>query len=90
MGAIWPFDKADLIFGLYSKMELTNVCTVIDGPPCDKIDSCDGCTAVTTIDASPLVTEPFYVTNTIDPVGALFGNTPCGIQNFTNYSTLGC
>ena len=85
VGAIWPFDKADLIFGLYSKMELKNVCTVIDGPPCDKIDSCDGCSAVTTIDASPLVTVPFYSTNTVDPVGELFGNSSCGTNNFVNY-----
>ena len=83
VGTIWPFDKADLIFGLYSKMELKNVCTVIEGPPCDKIDSCAGCSAITKID--PSETNPFYFMHTIDPVGELFGNSSCGTNNFVNY-----
>ena len=83
VGAIWPFDKSDLIFGLYSKMELKNVCTVIEGPPCDKIDSCVGCSEITKID--PSETNPFYFMHTIDPVGELFGNSSCGTNNFVNY-----
>lgn len=83
VGNISSFDKSDLIFGLYSKMDLTNVCSVINGPPCNNIDSCIGCDEVTTIDISS--SSPFYFTNTIDPVGELFGNTTCGTNNFINY-----
>ena len=84
-GALLPFDTADLIFGLYSKLDLKNVCTVIDGYPCSNIDSCAGCSSNTTIDASSSVTEPFYSTNTVDPIGELFGNTSCGTNNYINY-----
>ena len=27
----------------------------------------------------------FYLTYTIDPTGALFGNSPCGINNYPNF-----
>lgn len=77
-------NQSNLSFGLQSKMNLTNVCTVIDGPPCNN-NECDGCSEVTKIDASTTVTEPFYVTNTIDPVGVLFGNSVCGTKNFINF-----
>jgi len=83
-----PFNKSDLISGLYSKMDLKNVCTLIIGLPCSNIDTCTACKNAVSINAAS--TMPLNWTNTIDPVGALFGNTPCGIQNFTNYSTLGC
>ena len=84
-----PFNKSNLIAGLYSKMDLENVCTLINGFPCNNIDtSCAACqTAVSTNFTS---TVPFNWTNTIDPVGALFGNTPCGIQNFTKYMNFTC
>jgi len=84
-----PFNKSNLVSGLYSKMDLTNVCTLINGFPCNNIDtSCPACQNAVFVDN--LSTVPLNWTNTIDPVGALFGNTPCGILNFTNYSTLGC
>jgi hypothetical protein len=82
-GCILPFNKTDLITGQYSKMNLKDTCTVIDGPPCSLIDSCPGCEVGANIDASSI--KPFCQTNTIDPVGALFGNSPCGINNFTRY-----
>jgi hypothetical protein len=84
-GCILPFDKTNLIAGLYSKMNLTSVCTVINGNPCSQIDSCSGCEVGAIIDARSSVTEPFYQTNTIDPVGNLFGNSQCGPNNFTRY-----
>ena len=83
-GCILPFDKTNLIAGQYSKMNLNSVCTVIDGHPCSQIGSCPGCEAGASINATT-ATEPFYQTNTIDPVGHLFGNTPCGTNNFTHY-----
>jgi hypothetical protein len=82
-GCILPFNKTDLITGQYSKMNLSSVCTVIDGAPCSLIDSCPGCLTGANINASSIV--PFCQKNTIDPVGALFGKSPCGINNFTRY-----
>lgn len=78
---ILPFNKTNLIAGLYSKMNLNGVCTVIDGNPCSSV--CDSCDNPATIDA--FSTVPFIQTNTIDPIGELFGNSQCGINNFTKY-----
>jgi hypothetical protein len=85
-GCILPFDKTNLIAGQYTKMELTSVCAVSEGNPCSQIDSCVGCEtgAVVVIDPTT-ATEPFYQTNTIDPLGQLFGRAQCGINNFTRY-----
>ena len=82
------FNKTGLVAGLYSKMDLLNVCTLINGFPCSKIDSCTACMSAVSIDTASTV--PLNWTNTIDPVGALFGNTPCGIDNFTDYMKFGC
>jgi hypothetical protein len=82
-GCILPFNKMDLIAGQYTRMNLKDVCTVIDGSPCSQINSCPGCATGAIVNASS--TEPFYQTNTIDPVGSLFGKSQCGINNFTRY-----
>jgi hypothetical protein len=84
-GCILPFNKTNLITGQYSKMNLDSVCTVIDGYPCSQIDSCPGCEIGASVNADINATEPFYQTNTIDPVGNLFGKSECGINNFTRY-----
>lgn len=78
-----PFNKTNLIAGQYSKMNLINVCTVSNGSPCSTVDSCSGCSTGAIIDVNS--TKPFYQVCTIDPQGKLFGKTPCGINNFTNY-----
>lgn len=84
-----PFNKTNLIAGLYSKMNLENVCTLINGFPCNNIDtSCAACKTAVSINTTSTV--PFNWTNTIDPVGALFGNTPCGIENYTEYMRFTC
>ena len=83
-----PFNKTNLVAGLYSKMDLQNVCTLINGFPCNNIDTCSACKNPVSVNSDS--TDPLNWSNTIDPLGELFGNTPCGIQNFTNYSTLGC
>jgi hypothetical protein len=70
-------------------MNLKNVCTLINGFPCNNINtSCEACSDPVTIDM--LSTVPFNWTNTIDPVGALFGDTPCGIENYINYMRFTC
>lgn len=78
-----PFNKTDLIAGLYSKMNLKNICAVSTGSPCSLINSCDGCLTGAIVDATSA--EPFYHINTIDPLGELFGRSACGTNNFTNY-----
>ena len=95
-----PFNKSDLIVNLYSKMDLQDACTMINGFPCidpelseiecseSTIPTCcsNACSGTKTISVNS--TNPFNWNNTIDPVGELFGNTKCGIQNFTHYMTL--
>jgi hypothetical protein len=84
-----PFNKSNLIAGLYSKMDLENVCTLINGFPCNNIDtSCDACQTEVSINFATDL--PLIWTNTIDPVGALFGKTQCGIENFTDYMKFTC
>ena len=78
-----PFNKSNLIVNLYSKEDLVDVCTVIKGYPCDQINECTACDTPCTIDAD--LTEPFNFNYTIDPQGTLFGNTPCGVNNFVHY-----
>ena len=82
-GNILSFNKTDLIAGLHSKMNLNGACTVINGNPCSNLTNCDGCDTPANIDTTSVL--PFYQTNTIDPIGELFGNTTCGVNNFTNY-----
>jgi hypothetical protein len=69
------YNKSNLINGLYTKEKLENIDTLcrIEG---------NMCVNPTTID--PL-NVPFYSFYNIDPKGELFGNTPCGINNYTNY-----
>lgn len=94
---ILPFNKSDLIVNLYSKMNLKDACTMINGFPC--IDpglsdvSCSDSTnpkCCSNACSSPKIitpgsTNPFNWNNTIDPLGNLFGNSQCGIQNYTQY-----
>jgi hypothetical protein len=83
-----PFNKTNLVAGLYSKMDLENVCTLINGFPCNHIDTCTACKNAVSINKDSLV--PLNWTNTIDPVGELFGNTPCGTDNFIDYMKFTC
>ena len=83
-----PFNKTNLVAGLYSKMDLENVCTLINGFPCNQIDTCTACKNAVSIDKDSLV--PLNWSNTIDPVGELFGNTLCGANNFIDYMKFTC
>jgi hypothetical protein len=80
-------NNSDLSSGLYNKMYMDNVCTLIEGPPCISQESCEiACNTVVPINQA--ITDPFYVTNTIDPNGLLFGNTKCGFNNFTKFARI--
>lgn len=94
---VLPFNKSDLIVNLYSKMNLNEVCTLINGFPCidsnlsavscsdTTIPKCckNACSDSKTISVGS--SDPFNWNNTIDPVGGLFGETQCGIENYTHY-----
>ena len=96
---VLPFNKADLIVNLYSKMDLKDTCTMINGFPCidpelsdvscsligSNIPKCCSyaCSSAKTI--TPGSSNPFNWNNTIDPVGSLFGKSQCGVENYTQY-----
>uniref|UniRef100_A0A6C0EWA2 Fibronectin type-III domain-containing protein n=1 Tax=viral metagenome TaxID=1070528 RepID=A0A6C0EWA2_9ZZZZ len=71
-------NESNLIAGLYTQSDLSGVAVICDV-------SGDACITPTAIDSSNV---PFYEHYLIDPDGQLFGNTPCGITNFTKYMTL--
>lgn len=80
-----PFNKSDLVTNLYSKINLQDVCVIGKGNTGINIYDCEtgntGCNMASDYDHN----IPFYQQYTIDPCGKLFGNTLCGINNFTNY-----
>jgi len=69
------FNHADLYVNLYSQMDVGNVCTISD------LSGNCPTTISTTVTPNTLPLE--YV---IDPSGALFGNTTCGLNNFTEFN----
>jgi hypothetical protein len=76
-------DKTNLIAGLFSNENLegvTTICTTGEVDPETNLPTCIN--EATIID---LKKQPFYGYYSIDPTGALFGNTPCGLNNFTNF-----
>lgn len=72
---IYPFEKKDLIVNLYSKEDLQDVTTLCKGTNVCAQSSPN-------IDSTKV---PFCQNYIIDPTGALFGSSQCGINNFTNY-----
>lgn len=80
-------NTGNLIMGQYTKLDLTDVCTVIPTTPCVNIDDCDPCKMK---DPVPIVPDPesgnpFYFGNTIDPIGSLFGKSQCGENSYARY-----
>lgn len=72
------FDKNQLYINLYTKLDLSDLSGNIP-----VISDLSGNTFPVTISTS---VTPFLKYN-IDPSGVLFGNTPCGINNYLNYLT---
>jgi outer membrane protein assembly factor BamB len=68
-------DKTSLIAGLYSEENLENIVTLSDSSQTNTPSNI-------TIDISNI---PFYNYYNIDPNGLLFGNTPCGLNNYINF-----
>ena len=71
-------NRSNLIYNLYSKENLKDV-TVLTSSDSDS--------------KNPYINpslSPFYKYYKIDPVGELFGNSQCGINNFTKYMEPNC
>lgn len=76
-------NKTQLSEGLNSKENLADVTTI-----CDITNECCAYpTGNCSISKTTFVTTnvPFFNYYKIDPRGALFGNSQCGILNYTNY-----
>lgn len=80
-------NKTDLAINLIVKEDLEDVCVISAGFPevPNEYGFYDDC-SFSTIDFSSTI--PYYISNTIDPRGLLFGNSPCNINDFTNYFVL--
>lgn len=79
-------NNSELVSGLYNKMDLTDVCSLITGPPCIETDPCTACDEVVQINQE--ITDPFYTTNTVDPLGLLFGENGCGVNNYAKFAVI--
>lgn len=79
-------NNSELVSGLYNKMVLTNVCSVIAGSPCIDTKPCTACD--TAVPVNEAITEPFYTTNTVDPLGILFGKDGCGVNNYSKFAVI--
>ena len=76
---LYSINKSNLNANLITKQNLRLVCSLSNNQK--SIDNI-GCQK-TNITISNIV--PFYQQYRIDPIGELFGNTQCGVNNFTNY-----
>ena len=82
-----PFNKSNLVTNIYSKIDLQYVCVIGKGNTGINSNDCNTGAGDTGCNMASDYTQnsPFYQQYIIDPCGALFGNTPCGVNNFTNY-----
>ena len=86
-----PSNKGNLAIGLVSAMNVNGTCELIQQPLCDVNDcvKCDKTTYPTPMQVNTTTgawtTKPFYQVDYIDPVGSLYGKTPCGALNWTHY-----
>jgi hypothetical protein len=86
-------NKYNLITAQYSKLNLNGVCTVSKGAPptthCSSETPCNPCqnNDAVIIDTST-TSVPFYLGQTIDPLGELFGRTQCGELNYVKYMSI--
>jgi len=71
------YNLFNLNSGLYTNLDLKNI---------NVLETTTNPTKTPT-SINPSFTSPFYENYTIDPNGSLFGNTECGINNYTNFRT---
>jgi hypothetical protein len=76
------FNKSELYVNLYTQLDLDGVAVITD---------LSGNFPVSMTTNIPYLNKnsnlPNYTNYVIDPSGNLFGNTTCGIDNYTNYMT---
>jgi len=77
------FDKTSLYINLYTKLDLKEVVPIRDLSGNHPV-------AITTQVPYINPKNPTYSNYNIDPSGALFGNTTCGINNFVDYMVYDC
>lgn len=70
----FAFSAKDLNINLITALDLSGVCVVLDT---------SGNICPTPLEYTAL--QDFYVRYIIDPKGELFGNTPCGQNNYQHY-----
>ncbi len=75
-------NKTDLNSGLYIKTDMSSVCSVVDGLPFIDVV----CSDVVKIDSK--LDVPFYISNTIDPLGLLYNYDKCLKKNYIIYNSL--
>ena len=80
---ILPCSKDNLVVGQYTKLDLKDVCVAINEEPCSDSISCTPCENKDNFTIN--LNTSFFLSNTIDPKGQLFGNTQCGQNNFVKY-----
>jgi len=76
----FPFNKANLEINLFTKANLRCIPTI----ETTLATTPTGSISPTSIDISKV---PFWVYYKIDPTGALFGKTYCGVNNWIHYMT---
>lgn len=69
------FNKSQLYINLFTKIQLTNVITVANFNGTIPFD----------ISGNSLININNSTSCIIDPSGELFGNTPCGLNNYLHY-----
>jgi len=78
---VYSLDNTELISGLYSKENLNGVVSICSVGNANS-SGITPCNSTNTIVGT---NQPFYTYYNIDPNGYLFGNTECGLKNYTNY-----
>ena len=80
-------NKTNLVVGQYTKSDLKDICVITLGHPPSTYcvpDSETPC-CIHNVPINTSSTTPFYLAQTIDPLGELFGSTPCGELNYVKY-----
>jgi len=67
---------------LYTRQNMAYACSMSMGLPTNN-ELTTSCADVT---LAPNSTVPFYYGVTLDPNGALFGRSPCGVLNFMRFN----
>jgi hypothetical protein len=82
------FNTSDLVAGLYTNEALkgVNVIDLSHNDPCNNYPYSQTIIEPSNITGS--TSKPFYWNYNIDPCGSLFGNAPCGYDNYEDYRVI--